>query len=201
MKINRHGQARVLSEKEVQAVLKKGFIDAKYQALFQAMLYTGCRVSEACSLRTADVYELDETGSVRTVGKKSRPRYVVQEVITFRRASTKGGISTRSIPVHPALRACLESFPPGGVYVFESTSPGTAMLRRTVDYAFRAAFKTCRIQGASTHSLRRTAITRLHTSGVGLRTIQRISGHRSLAALQRYIEVSDEQVSAAIQLL
>ncbi|MBC7879950.1 MAG: tyrosine-type recombinase/integrase [Anaerolineae bacterium] len=42
----------------------------------------------------------------------------------------------------------------------------------------------------STHSLRRTAITRLHAVGVGLRTIQRISGHRSLAALQRYIEVS-----------
>ncbi|AGY59859.1 tyrosine-type recombinase/integrase [Gloeobacter kilaueensis] len=201
MKINRHGQAKVFTEKEIQLLLKKGLTDSRYQAIFLTMLYTGCRVSEACSLRTADVYALGDDGQVRTSGKKSRVRYAVQEVITFRRASTKGGISTRSIPVHPVLRASLESFAPGGVYVFESSMPGTAMLRRTVDYAFRSAFRTCRIQGASTHSLRRTAITRLHAMGVGLRTIQRISGHRSLAALQRYIEVSDEQVTAAIQLL
>ncbi len=200
MKINRHGQARILTEKEIQSILKKGLTEQKYQVLFQTMLYTGCRVSEACTLRTEDVYVVEE-GQVRTTGKKSRSRTFVQEVVTFRRANTKGAVSTRSIPVHPALRACLESHQPGTVHVFESTAAGMPMLRRTVDYAFRSAFKTCRIQGASTHSLRRTAITRLHTMGVGLRTIQRISGHRSLAALQRYIEVSDEQVSAAIHLL
>jgi integrase/recombinase XerD len=201
MKINRHGQAKVLSDKEIQAILRKGLGEPKYQALFQVMLYTGCRVSEACNLRTGDVYVLDEEGRVRTSGRKQRQRSAVQEVITFRRADTKGKISTRSIPTHPLLRDCLEQHAPGEVYVFEGTAPGRAILRRTVDYAFRSAFQTCRIQGASTHSLRRTAITRLHAMGVGLRTIQRISGHRSLAALQRYIEVSDEQMTAAINLL
>jgi integrase/recombinase XerD len=201
MKVNRHGQAKVLSEKEIQTILRKGLTDPKYQVLFQLMLFTGCRVSEACTLHMSDVYEVDVEGNVRTTGKKNRLRYLVRDVITFRRANTKGAISTRSIPTHPTLKAALETHAPGGSHVFESTETGKPMQRRTVDYAFRDAFKLCRIQGASTHSLRRTAITRLHAVGVGLRTIQRISGHRSLAALQRYIEVSDEQVSAAINLL
>jgi integrase len=57
------------------------------------------------------------------------------------------------------------------------------------------------ITGVSTHSFRRTALTELHNQGVPLRVIQRISGHRSLDALQRYFEVSDEQVRAAINSL
>ncbi|ROI01686.1 hypothetical protein ED562_13735 [Microcystis aeruginosa FACHB-524] len=37
--------------------------------------------------------------------------------------------------------------------------------------------------------------------GVPLRVIQKISGHSSLEVLQRYLEVSDEQIGAAVGLL
>ena len=57
------------------------------------------------------------------------------------------------------------------------------------------------ITGVSTHSFRRTALTELHNQGVPLRVIQRISGHKSLHALQRYFEVSDEQMRSAINSL
>ncbi|WP_347405030.1 tyrosine-type recombinase/integrase [Nodosilinea sp. LEGE 06152] len=48
----------------------------------------------------------------------------------------------------------------------------------------------------STHSFSRTALTNLSNAGVPLRVIQEISDYRSLASLQRYLEVSPEQKKA-----
>ncbi|MEM8715238.1 MAG: tyrosine-type recombinase/integrase [Cyanobacteria bacterium P01_G01_bin.4] len=65
----------------------------------------------------------------------------------------------------------------------------------------RIALEDLEIEGASTHSLRRTALTTMHNSHVPLRIIQRVSGHRSLATLEEYLAVSDEQVKGAISSL
>jgi integrase len=63
---------------------------------------------------------------------------------------------------------------------------------------FKKACKRVGITGASTHSWRRTALTEMYKRSIPLRTIQKISGHQSLAALQRYLEVSREQVEDAV---
>ena len=65
----------------------------------------------------------------------------------------------------------------------------------------RIALEDLGIEGASTHSLRRTSLTTMHNARVPLRIIQRISGHRSLATLEEYLAVSDEQVKGAISSL
>ena len=41
----------------------------------------------------------------------------------------------------------------------------------------------------------------MSNEGIPLRIIQEISGHRSLAALQKYLEVSPEQVRGAVSSL
>lgn len=41
----------------------------------------------------------------------------------------------------------------------------------------------------------------MSSAGVPLRVIQEISGHRSLQALQKYLEVSEQQVEEAIAVL
>jgi integrase/recombinase XerD len=38
----------------------------------------------------------------------------------------------------------------------------------------------------------------MHNAGVPMRHIQSISGHRTLAALARYLDVTDEQKQSAI---
>ena len=68
----------------------------------------------------------------------------------------------------------------------------TNLTRRNVDYALRAACKKLGIEGCSTHSFRRSALTAASDS-VPLRVIQSISGHSSLDMLQRYLDVKDEQ--------
>jgi integrase/recombinase XerD len=53
--------------------------------------------------------------------------------------------------------------------------------------------------GVSTHSGRRSLITHLARSGTDIRTIQEITGHRSLANLQRYIETDPDRVRNALE--
>jgi integrase len=51
------------------------------------------------------------------------------------------------------------------------------------------------------HTMRHTAITRLVKAGVDLPTIQRISGHKTLAMVLRYVHVHGEHIDAAIGVL
>ena len=48
------------------------------------------------------------------------------------------------------------------------------------------------------HTMRHTAITRLVQSGVDLPTIQRISGHKTLTALMRYVHLTGVHIDEAI---
>jgi integrase len=71
----------------------------------------------------------------------------------------------------------------------------------TAIYIFDKSFERMGIVGASTHSCRRTALTMMHREGVILRVLQEISGHKDLGVLQRYLEVSEEQTRAAVNVL
>ncbi|MDB5692509.1 MAG: site-specific integrase [Alphaproteobacteria bacterium] len=51
------------------------------------------------------------------------------------------------------------------------------------------------------HTMRRTAITRLVKAGVDLPAIQRISGHKTLAMVLRYVNVHGHHIDAAISAL
>ena len=57
------------------------------------------------------------------------------------------------------------------------------------------------IVGATSHSGRRTFITKLATSGVSVRVIAEAVGHSSIATTQRYIDVNDELISNAVELV
>ncbi|WP_348252601.1 tyrosine-type recombinase/integrase [Trichocoleus desertorum] len=69
---------------------------------------------------------------------------------------------------------------------------------KSADEILRETCDRLGLVGVSTHSFRRTALTQMSSAGVPLRVIQEISGHRSLQALQRYLEVSELQLEGAI---
>ena len=71
----------------------------------------------------------------------------------------------------------------------------------SADEILRAAFIDLGIEGASTHSFRRTCLTQMHRSGVPLKVIQEISGHKTLSALQKYLAVMDEDLESAVATL
>lgn len=184
MKIDRHGKAKILTQSEIQLLFSEGLQTSRDRALFGICLFCACRVSEACTLRTGDVY--DNSGMVF-------PKLII------RKGNTKGKLATRTIPIISDLRILLTTYYPnaGAVYLF----PGRFVEFLQPDSADKILRKACRrvgLIGVSSHSFRRTALTQMSDNGTPLRVIQEISGHRNLQQLQAYIEVRDSQVLGAV---
>ena len=191
MKIDRHGQAKILTVAEIQLLFNEGFTvnPQRDRALFAVCLYTACRISEAVTLNKRDV--LDLKGQVR-------PEIII------RKGNTKGKLATRTIPVIADLTAKLTAYTPrnNSIYLF----PGNEINRRAESHLhrdsgiwlLREACKRVGLEGVSTHSFRRTALTQMSNAGIPLRIIQEISGHRTLDELYKYLEVKPEQVLGAV---
>ena len=101
MKIDRHGKAKVLTQQEIQRLFTEGLTTVRDRTLCAVMLYTGCRVNEAVTLKITDVY--DKKGRIR-------PELII------RKGNTKGKLATRTIPVLDDLRHFLEQYQPPTPY-------------------------------------------------------------------------------------
>jgi integrase/recombinase XerD len=188
MKIERHGQAKILAQQEIELLFSKGLQTSRDRTLFGVCLYTACRIAEACSLEVIDIYTA---------------RGTVRPTINFRKGNTKGQLQTRTIPIIEDLRSLLTSWRShaGQTYLFPGRHPNhhwKHLHTNSADRILREAFERTGIEGASTHSFRRTALTQMSNAGIPLRIIQEISGHSNLEQLQRYLEVKPDQVKGAI---
>ncbi|MTJ50024.1 site-specific integrase [Dolichospermum sp. UHCC 0259] len=186
MKIDRHGKAKVLTQPEIQRLFTEGLTTARDRTLCAVMLYTGCRVNEAVTLKIADVYD-----------KKGR----IRPELILRKSNTKGKLATRTIPVLDDLRHFLEQYNPPTTsegFLFPGRWGRGHLHSDSASIIFREGCQQVDIEGASTHSFRRTALTLMSNAGIPLRVIQEISGHRNLEQLQNYLEVETSQVRGAI---
>jgi integrase/recombinase XerD len=188
MKIDRHGQATPLDFNGYKK-LRSGFILEVHRLMLDIAYYTGERWGAILQLQVEDVYRIPAAR-------------IIHADITFR-ADTRKDKTTRQCPISSDLGLRLKSYqPPNSGYLFPSPElVGRCLCSRSADAAFRRAIERVGMDGLgySTHSTRRGFITRLSNSGIAIRVIQSITGHKSLAALARYIEVSDEQRRNAIE--
>ena len=188
MKIDRHGRAKILTQAEIQLLFSSGLENNRERALFGICLYTACRINEACTIRTVDVY--DTRGRVRPE-------------LTIRKGNTKGKLATRSIPVIEDLRLLLALYSPpqAFAYLFPGRHKNGHINSDSAARILREACLRVGIEGVSTHSFRRTALTQMSDAGIPLRIIQEVSGHRTLTELQKYLEVTQSQVRGAVAAL
>lgn len=196
MKNNRHGQAAILSDTDY-AKIRRQLKSDTHQLFFDIARWTGERWGAIAQLQVGDVYA-DPVLSLP------------HECITFRastrKASPNGQRDTRQVPVHPTLRELLLAFNPpiqGSAWLFPSPMGEQSISFSAADKWFRAAVGNAGLahKGFSTHSTRRTLITRLAQRGTDLKVVQAITGHRDLKALLRYVEIDSNQVRAAIEAL
>jgi integrase/recombinase XerD len=122
------------------------------------------------------------------------PRGEVGTVIELRDQAAKKR-SGRLIPIHGELRAALAewwSMTGSTGPVIRSERGGGAMRPISIVMWFASAYRALRLDGCSSHSGRRTFITRaarvVHKAGGSLRDVQLLAGHRSIQTTQRYIE-------------
>lgn len=194
MKNNRFGQSAILSTEDY-IKLRKHQKNTKHKLILDIGWFTGERWGAIVQLLVNDCYFSD--------GK-------VKDKITFRgctrKATPDGKKATRQLPIHDTLKEYLAAYPLTSVseWLFpRNNKPSEHIGLRTADYLFRDAVERAGLgeRGISTHSTRRTMITRLYNNGTDLMTIKQITGHRDIKSLMRYIEHSDERTIGAIQAL
>ena len=62
-------------------------------------------------------------------------------------------------------------------------------------------YRRAGIAGASSHSCRRSFITRLASKGISVRVLASLAGHRDISVTQKYIDVHDDMKRAAVELI
>ena len=187
-------QAKTLNSTELRRVLdyvatRKHAI--RNRALVTTTFLSGMRVGEVASLRFKDVIDAD--GNVRNE-------------IRLTAEQTKGN-EARVVFVSEKLKKELEQylkaiketdFNKKLFYSQKRTSDGFSA--NTLTQFFHFLYKRVGIDGASSHSGRRTFITNLASKGVGVRVLMSLSGHKNISTTQAYIDVNDNMKRQAVEL-
>ncbi len=143
-------------------------------------------LSIKAGLRACEIARLDWSMALDARGK-------VAEVLAIPDAIAKKR-SGRRIPMHPDLRRALKRLLREGEHpgpVIRSARGGHMRPTSVVNW-FAALFADLGFEGCSSHSGRRTFITRaarnIHRTGCSLRDVQLLAGHRSIETTERYID-------------
>jgi integrase len=129
-------------------------------------------------------------------------------VIELRDAVAKKG-GGRTIPIHPILRATLcrllANRPQAPEAPVIASERGEAMRANSIVNFFICLYRRAGLEGCSSHSGRRTFITRaarsVHRVGGSLRDVQQLAGHASIEMTQRYIEGDTRAKRALVRLI
>ncbi len=149
--------------------------------VFEGLLLTGSRLGEILSL-TWDAVNF-ERGTVEAYQTKSRKPKTVQ--------------------LHPALRALLESLPRGigKAFVFQKPAGGRWDTAK-VQHAFRLARSLAGVRPELTiHTLRHTFASWLAMKAVPIRTISELLGHGNIATTMRYAHLSPGHLQGAAEIV
>jgi integrase/recombinase XerD len=187
-------QAKTLSEAEIKRVLSviaQTRHANRNRIAFMLSYLAGLRACEISSLTIGSV--LDTNGKPKsevhlsqsmTKGKKGRTIIISERL----QKELSRFIATLS-PQTPSLPLISSQ---------KSNRPFSA---NTLVQLFRKIYADAGIDGASSHSGRRTFITVLASKGIGARVLQKLAGHSSLAVTQLYIDVSPQMLTEAVNLL
>jgi integrase/recombinase XerD len=197
-------QARVLTEKELRKVLN--FCSSQPHAIRnRAMLLcthmAGMRVGEVAALRICDVLTANGTikeeialSASQTKGNKARtvlvPKKLQDEMHSY--LQKRFGLLNLQAVAHTDTQRAL--FP-------TQKNPQRGFTANTLCQLFHKIYKDAHMSGASSHSGRRTFITKLADKGVGVRVLMALAGHKSIATTQRYIELNPTVMKAAVELI
>ena len=186
-------QAQTLNEAQLRRVIqycRSRRHPTRDETIILTSFYAGLRVKEIAALTVGNVF--DEGGNVRE-----------QFILTAEQS--KGG-HTRTVYLNQRLRKALGDY--GAIKylgdpqrpLFESQKGGH-FSANTMCQLFLDIYKALGLKDASSHSGRRTYITRQANKGVGVRLLAELAGHSHISTTQRYIDVNAEQLSKAVELL
>ena len=196
-------QARTLNEKELNLLLL--YINTrKHAARDRAMVlmtfYAGTRISEVAATKIKDVLAADGTikheinlTAEQTKGKHSRTVVLPEKL----RKELQAYLQT----IYSSKELIALSYSDAINNPLFATQKRSGFDRNTACYHFHMLYKAAGIDGASSHSGRRTFLTSLSSKSVPLRVLMELAGHRQAQTTMRYIDVTQDMKRAAVALI
>lgn len=197
-------QARVLSERELRKVLNYCNTQShafRNKAMLLCTHLAGMRCKEVAALRLCDVLATDGTikteialSAIQTKGNKARTVLVpkkLQDEIELYLEKRFGLSNLQAVALTDMQRALFPT----------QKNPQRGFTANTLCQLFHKLYKDAQMYGATSHSGRRTFITKLADKGVGVRVLMALAGHKSIATTQRYIELNPTVMKAAVELI
>lgn len=186
-------QAKTLTARELRKILDTLSVN-RYTGRNRLMLlmthWSGMRVGEVAALSIGDVRNAEGT---------------VKPEIRLDATQTKGK-HARTVFVNDRLRKEIASY----LKTIVTSDPGKPLFKTQKRSAFSAntlcqtlngIYRPAGLDGATSHSGRRSFITTLASKGIGVRVLASLAGHKSIATTQAYIDVNDAMKRAAVELV
>lgn len=184
--------AKLITERDLKraiAVCRTRRHSTRDATIVQLSYYAGLRACEIAALRVNNVYE--QNGTVRST-------------VTLDAEQTKGS-RARVFYINQRLARVLSDY---WTVVQNSTATNalfqtqqrTAFSANTISQLFLHIYTAAGLEGCSSHSGRRSFITRLADQGVAVHLLAALAGHRSIQTTQRYITVNEALLTRAVEL-
>ncbi|MFT7227989.1 MAG: integrase/recombinase XerD [Methylophilaceae bacterium] len=196
-------QARCLNDKELKLLLL--YIStrkhaARDRAIVACTYFGGMRIGECAALKIKDVLAND--GSIKleinltaeqTKGKYSRTVVLADKL----RKEIQTYLQQRFDTKHLMALAYTDNMK----QPLFNTQKSTGFTANTLCYTMHMLYKAAGIEGASSHSGRRSFLSQLSAKAVPLKVLMELAGHRQAQTTMRYISVTTDMKRAAVELV
>ena len=183
----KEGKAKVLNDSEFKRLLivaKSGQFALRNVALLYCSFGLGLRAKEIASLKISDV---------------TTPDYKLLDEVCLKRSITKGEKQRYAYLAHKKVCDAL------GEYINSiqhqnrhkplfQTQRKTKFTPNALQKWFKSLYDKAGIIGASSHSGRRTFITRLIEQGADIKAVSRLAGHASIVTTAIYVEDNPDRL-------
>ena len=189
----REGKARVLNESEFKRMLivaKNGAMANRNVAMVYCSFGLGLRAKEIASLCIADV---------------ANHQYQLVNEICLTRAMTKGEKQRVAYLTHKKMGEALQAHLNDLLHLSRDkplfqTQRKSRFTPNALQKWFKALYDRAGIVGASSHSGRRTFITRLIEQGADIKAVSRLAGHASIVTTAIYVEDNPDRLKRIVNL-
>jgi integrase/recombinase XerD len=190
-------QAPVLTDRDVKRMLQhftRTAYPARNRCVFMLGSLAGMRVGEIAALRVSDVLT---------------PEGTVRNEIQLTAAQTKGS-EARTVLLNTQMQGELAIYLRTLPAAHNDTAQVLPLITSKTGKGFSAnglcqlmlkLYDGAGLDRATSHSTRRTFITTLAHKGVNVRVLAALAGHKSIATTQRYIELNENVLRAAVEMI
>ena len=188
-------QAKTLSTAEIEQLLTH-ITTRKYAARNRSMMllthWAGLRIGEVACLRWSDVTTTDGLvkDEIRLLPDMTKGRHARTVFVSMRLREELAAYSEQA-------RCVDRSYP----FFASQKSVRSGFNANSLSQTFALLYEGAGLEGASSHSGRRTFLTSLANKGTAIHILKTLAGHRSISTTAAYLYSSPSQLRAAVELV